>query len=105
VLDDPDAIEPAGKIWVHWLVWNISPDRSTIPEDWQVSNAIEGENDFGGIGYGGPNPPDTTHTYRFKLFALDSKVAVERGATVEALGSAMDGHVLARTQIVGTYAP
>jgi Raf kinase inhibitor-like YbhB/YbcL family protein len=42
VMDDPDAIEPAGKIWDHWVVWNIDPSRSTIAEDWDPSNAVGG---------------------------------------------------------------
>jgi Raf kinase inhibitor-like YbhB/YbcL family protein len=105
VMDDPDAVEPAGKIWDHWLVWNIDPTTSTIPEDWGASEAVEGRNDFGERGYGGPNPPDREHTYRFRLFALDQRLDLDANATKDQLESAMDGKVIAEAQLEGTYAP
>jgi Raf kinase inhibitor-like YbhB/YbcL family protein len=105
VMDDPDAVEPAGKIWDHWLVWNIDPTTSTIPEDWDASEVVEGRNDFGERGYGGPNPPDREHTYRFRLFALDQRLDLDANATKDQLESAMDGKVIAEAQLEGTYAP
>lgn len=105
VMDDPDAKPVAGKVWIHWLVWNITPDRTTIPEDWTPDDAIEGTNSGGNVDYGGPAPPDDRHTYRFKLFALDATLDLASGASVDQLGRAMDGHVLASTQLTGTYAP
>ena len=105
VMDDPDAKPVAGKVWIHWLVWNIAPDRTEIPEEWTPDTAREGTNSGGDVGYGGPAPPDERHTYRFKLFALDTMVDLESGASVDQLGRAMDGHVLASTQLTGTYAP
>lgn len=105
IVDDPDAVDPAGKVWVHWLVWNIAPGREQIPEDWRPDDALEGENDFGTVGYGGPSPPDAEHTYRFKLYALDEQLGLTEGATKGELGAAMEGAVLAQTQITGTYAP
>jgi len=105
VMDDPDAVEPAGQIWVHWLVWNVPLETSTIPEGWDPTDAVEGENDFDDVGYSGPNPPDETHTYRLKLYALNTVLDLEEGATVDALGETMDKHVVARTQLTGAYAP
>jgi len=107
VVDDPDAVEPAGKIWIHWLVWNIDPTRKRIPEDWStdVSSAVEGENDYGEGGYGGPNPPDREHTYRFRLFALDDTLDVRAGGTLDELERAMDGHVVDEALYEETYAP
>jgi hypothetical protein len=105
VVDDPDAVEPAGKVWLHWFVWNIPPDVRTIPEDWTPKNAVEGENDFGESDYGGPAPPDTAHMYRFKCYALDTKLDVPASASIEVVGKAMAGHVLAQTQLTGTYSP
>jgi len=107
VVDDPDARDPAGKVWVHWLVWNIDPEHEGIPERWDAAagDAAEGTNDFGEVGYGGPSPPDGEHTYRFKLYALDEELGVTQGATKGELGAAMDGSVLARTQVTGTFAP
>jgi hypothetical protein len=103
VVDDPDAVEPAGKVWDHWIVWNIPPETTTIPEGWEPEEATEGTNDFGEIGYGGPSPPDTEHRYRFKLFALDTSLDLPTETDAEALGSAIEGHVLERTQLDGTY--
>ncbi|MEF8813204.1 MAG: YbhB/YbcL family Raf kinase inhibitor-like protein [Halovenus sp.] len=103
VVDDPDAVEPAGMVWDHWIVWNVPPETTAIPEDWDPENAAEGTNDYGTVGYGGPNPPDREHRYRFKLFALDTTLELPAETDVEALGSAMDGHVLAQTQLDGTY--
>ena len=105
VVDDPDAVGPAGKVWVHWLVWNLDPGSEEIPEGWQPTDALEGENDFGTVGYGGPSPPDGEHTYRFKLYALDEELGLTEGATKGKLGAAMEGSVLARTQLTGTFAP
>lgn len=105
VMDDPDAVEPAGEIWDHWAVWNIDSTTSTIPEDWDASGAVQGQNDFGERGYGGPNPPDREHTYRFRLFALDQQLTLDTGATKDQLESAMAGKIIDETQLEGTYAP
>jgi len=70
IMDDPDAMEPAGKVWVHWVVWNI------LNADGPLSTkriCKLGTTDFGKVGYGGPAPPDKRHTYVFKLYALDSE--------------------------------
>lgn len=105
VVDDPDAVEPAGKIWDHWLVWNIDSATSMIPEGWDVSGAVQGRNDYGDQTYGGPNPPDAEHTYRFRLYALDERLGLDAGATKDQLEAAMEGHILAETQLEGTYTP
>jgi Raf kinase inhibitor-like YbhB/YbcL family protein len=105
VVDDPDAVEPAGKIWTHWLVWNLSPETETLPEDWTAAEAIEGQNDYGERGYGGPNPPDREHTYRFRLYALDASTDLPPGATDEELSEAMDARVVEEAVLTGTYSP
>ena len=105
VMDDPDAVEPAGTVWLHWLVWNIDPETTDIPADWQPTDAVEGENDFGDRGYGGPAPPDREHTYRFKLYAVDRTLDLPASASKADVGEAMAGGVVARTQLEGTYAP
>lgn len=105
VMDDPDALEPAGKIWDHWLVWNVPADIGTIPEDYDAAGATEGRNDFGEPDYGGPNPPDGRHTYRFVAYALDTTLSLGPGATKDDLEAAIEGHVLAEATLVGTYAP
>lgn len=105
VMDDSDAVEPAGKIWDHWVVWNIDPGRTTIPEGWDAPGATEGQNDYGGHGYGGPNPPDREHTYRFRVYAPDTSLDMDASSTKADLEDAIDGHVLAETVLEGTYAP
>jgi len=95
----------AGEVFDHWLVWNIAANRTEIPADWNASEAVVGENDFGNRRYDGPAPPDGEHTYRFKLFALDTTLDLPETASKREVGSAMDGHVLARTQLTGTFAP
>ncbi|WP_276259178.1 YbhB/YbcL family Raf kinase inhibitor-like protein [Haloglomus litoreum] len=106
VMDDPDAVEPAGKVWDHWLVWNVPPDAE-LPEGWDpgADGATEGSNDFDETGYGGPAPPDREHTYRFRLFALDTTLDLPASADKEDLKVAMSGHVVAETKLTGTYAP
>jgi len=106
VMDDPDAVEPAGTIWDHWVVWNVPPD-ATLPEGWdpEADGASEGTNDFGERGYGGPAPPDREHTYRFRLFALDTALDLPASADKEDLKVAMSGHVLDEAKLTGTYAP
>lgn len=107
IVDDPDAIAPAGKIWDHWVVWNIPPGTEAIPEDWDPGHdgAMEGRNDYGERGYGGPNPPDGRHTYRFELSALNTTVDLRSSADADDLRAAIDGHVLDQALLEGTYAP
>lgn len=105
VVDDPDAREPTGQIWDHWVVWNVNPSRTEIPDGWSVENAMEGGNDFGETGWGGPAPPDGEHTYRFLLYALDDELSLEAGSTKDDLYDAIEGHVLEKTELDGTYAP
>lgn len=103
IVDDPDAVEPAGKVWDHWIVWNIPPETTTIPEDWDPDDAMEGTNDFGDVGYGGPSPPDREHTYRFKLYALDTTLDLDSDTGADDLESALDGRVVAQALFQGTY--
>ena len=67
IMDDPDAVSAVGKVWVHWILWNIPNNVSKIDKNSIPENSIEGKTDFGEIGYGGPAPPDREHTYVFKL--------------------------------------
>jgi len=103
--DDPDA--PMGT-WVHWLVWNIPPEKTSLPEDVrpykQSPDGIrQGTTDFGRIGYGGPAPPSGTHRYFFKIYALDTKLDLPPGAVKQELEDAMKGHILAEGQLIGKY--
>jgi len=105
VMDDPDAQAVVGKIWVHWVIWNIDPSTNEISESLIPLNALEGKTDFGEIGYGGPAPPDKRHTYFFKLYALDIKLDLEKGSSKQQIENAMEGHILEKTALTGTYEP
>jgi Raf kinase inhibitor-like YbhB/YbcL family protein len=107
VVDDPDAREPAGKIWDHWVVWNVPTDVGSIPEDWDATaaGATEGQSDFGETGWGGPNPPDREHTYRFLLYALDTEITLGPGASKDDVYDGAEGNVVGKAHLEGTYAP
>jgi len=105
VMDDPDAMGAVGKVWVHWVVWNIDPNTSQINENSIPSNSIQGKTDFGEIAYGGPAPPDKEHTYLFKLYALDDKLSLGEGSTKSQLEDAMKNHVIVESKLEGRYAP
>ena len=100
IMDDPDAMGAVGKVWVHWIVWNIDPTATESLQD-----ATEGMTDFGEVGYGGPVPPDKRHTYVFKLYALDCELDLPNESTKTDLEKAMEGHIIEQTQFTGTYAP
>ena len=101
IMDDPDAMGAVGKVWVHWVVWNINTNKNEITDNL----GSEGMTDFGEVGYGGPAPPDKRHTYVFKLYALDSKLELAAESTKADVEKAMEGHIIERTQLTGTYAP
>ena len=105
IMDDPDAMAPAGKVWVHWVMWNIDPSTSEITEGNVPSEASEGNTDFGENGYGGPAPPDKRHTYVFKLYALDTKLDLNTNSTKKDVEKSMENHILDEATLKGTYAP
>ncbi len=105
IMDDPDAMGVVGKIWVHWVVWNIKPQNSEFEENSIPTYCMEGETDFGEIGYGGPAPPDKEHTYIFKLYALDQKLDVSKGSSKKEIELAMKNHIILETTLEGRYAP
>jgi Raf kinase inhibitor-like YbhB/YbcL family protein len=105
IMDDPDA--PSG-VFVHWLVYDIPPTVTELeeglpPKPTLPNGARQGRNGFGGMGYGGPQPPSGTHRYFFHLYALDSKLDLPAGASREELDQAMQGHILEEAQLMGRY--
>jgi len=101
IMDDPDAMGAVGKVWVHWVVWNIDPTTTELE-----NLTEEGMTDFGEEGYGGPAPPDKRHTYVFKLYALDCNLdAFPYNETKADVEKAMEGHILEQATLTGTYAP
>jgi hypothetical protein len=105
ISDDPDA---PGRVWVHWVIFNIPPVSSGLPEGVPAQEILpdgsrQGINDSHQIGYGSPCPPSGTHRYYFKIYALDSMMDIKSGATKNDLLKAMKDHVLAEGQIMGRY--
>lgn len=110
IVDDPDAPRP--EPWVHWVMYKIPADVKQLDEGInpslrvaQPGGALQGRNSWDRIGYGGPAPPEGhgTHHYYFKLYALDEPLSLEPGLDKDRLLTAMDGHILAEAQVVGTY--
>jgi Raf kinase inhibitor-like YbhB/YbcL family protein len=115
IMDDPDAMGAVGKVWLHWLLWDIIPNAEnymgyniksrTLPD----TDHFIGLNDFGELGYGGPAPPDKRHTYVFKVYALDCTLNLEEKTPEEVtkvyIEKAMEGHILDQATLTGTYAP
>ena len=89
----------------HWVAWNIDPGTEMIPEGWGVDGAVEGANGIGETGFLGFNPPDGEHTYKFRLYALDTELDLDSGASKADLRAAMEGHILDETLLEGTFAP
>ena len=103
IMDDPDAMGAVGKVWVHWVVWNINSNTAAMGNNAQ--NGTEGMTDFGEVGYGGPAPPDKRHTYVFKLYALDSTLDLSGESSKADVEKAMESHIIEQATLEGTYAP
>ena len=100
--DDPDASN-----FTHWVLFDVPAGVSSLDEGLRpghmIAGAAEGENDFGGIGWGGPCPPTGEHRYAFRLYALDVPKLGLVSPTKRQLEAAMEGHVLAEARLAGTY--
>jgi hypothetical protein len=100
VVEDPDA--PSG-LFTHWLIWNILPTATAIGEKSVPAGAVQGTNDFGNLGYGGPCPPSGTHRYVFKLLALDEPLELKPGSRRSEFNKAIANHVIGRAEITGRF--
>jgi Raf kinase inhibitor-like YbhB/YbcL family protein len=109
IVDDPDAPDPAApqKTWVHWVLYDIEPQSTSLSQDYGRNEpglpVRAGVNDWARTGYGGPCPPIGRHRYFFKLYALDTVLGDLGRPDKAALEQAMEGHVLAKAQLVGTF--
>jgi Raf kinase inhibitor-like YbhB/YbcL family protein len=109
IVDDPDAPDPrAPKMtWVHWVLYNLPPEAAGLPE--AVASAalpagtLEGTSDYKRTGWGGPCPPIGRHRYFFKLYALDVLLPDLQRPNKARLEAAMNGHILAQAEMMGTY--
>ncbi len=106
IMDDPDA--PSGT-WVHWVAFNIPAEARELPagiakESELANGALQGQNSFERLGYGGPcPPPGPAHRYFFKLYALDVKLDLKSGAAKPDVENAIKGHTLAKAELMGRY--
>ncbi len=109
IVDDPDAPDPAAPkmTWVHWMLYNIPPDASSLPEGVGAKDlppgTLQGLNDWQRTGYGGPCPPVGSHRYFHKLYALDTLLPNLKHPTKAILEKAMEGHVIAHVELIGRY--
>jgi Raf kinase inhibitor-like YbhB/YbcL family protein len=109
LVEDPDAPDPLAptRIFAHWIVYNIPPDASGLPENADASGlprgARAGKNDFGQQRWGGPCPPVGRHRYFFKLYALDSPLPTAKPLSRTGLLDCVEGHVLGYAELMGTY--
>lgn len=107
IVDDPDAPDPAAPklTWVHWLLYDIPPSATGLPEGAKnlPPGTREGRNDWQRTGYGGPCPPVGRHRYFHKLYALDALLPDLGKPDKARLEAAMKGHVIAQAELIGTY--
>jgi len=107
IVDDPDAPDPKAPrmTWVHWILYNLPPDTAALSEGLTQlpKGTLQGLNDWKRTGYGGPCPPIGRHRYFHKLYALDALLPDLGKPTKAKLEQAMQGHVLARAELIGTY--
>lgn len=109
IMDDPDAPDPAApkRVYVHWVLYNIPATATGLPEAVIASTlprgTLQGKNDWGRTGYGGPCPPIGRHRYFHKLYALDAMLPDLKQPTKAELEKAMEGHVLEKVELMGTY--
>lgn len=110
VMDDPDAVAVVGKVYDHWLLYNLPADLTALAEAMPskttfADGSAHGRNSTRLRGYTGPCPPaGPAHNYVFRLYALDIKLPLESGATKDELLAAMEGHILAQAELIGTFA-
>lgn len=104
IMEDPDVPERIRKdqLWIHWVVYNLPPDLSGLKENQKVPGFL-GLNTSGKAAYMGPCPPDREHRYFFTLYALDKNLDLPKGVSKKELLQAMEGHILAKAQLIGLY--
>lgn len=100
VMDDPDA--PVGD-WDHWILYNIPPQTTEIPENTVPPGAVLALNSWGRNDYGGPCPPDKEHRYVFTLYALDTVLVLPETAQKNDVMTVIENHVLDTAKLTGRY--
>ncbi len=102
IMEDPDSLKSTGKIWDHWVLFNIPTDVFEI-EEGEAPDGAKGMNSFGNLGYGGACPADGEHSYIFKLYALDKELDLKDGASKEEVKELMKDHILETAELIGNY--
>lgn len=111
LMEDPDATSTTP--FVHWVAWNIPAEDgalpAALPKELQLNDPQgmrQGRNTRGSVGYFGPRPPvgDAPHHYHFQIFALSEALDLRVGASREDLLRAIANKVVAKGELVGTYA-
>lgn len=100
IFDDPDA---PGGTWIHWIVWNISPETKEILENSVPVGAEEGMTSFGNMGYGGPCPHSGTHRYSFRVYALDRALNLQKGTVADEIKRQVNSSTIDNAEIAGLY--
>lgn len=100
IVEDPDAVS---RVWTHWVVFNIPVTETSCWEGFPPKNSLQGLNDSRIVGYEGPCPPNGTHRYFFKLYALDDMLSLQRGCGKKQVEDAMKPHIIEKTELIGTY--
>ncbi|MEG1614024.1 MAG: YbhB/YbcL family Raf kinase inhibitor-like protein [Oscillospiraceae bacterium] len=103
-MSDPDSKPVCGYEWVHWLATNIEPKE--IPANASIdmkSTIIQGKNSFGTIGYGGPTPPDKAHNYVITIYALDAKLPLSNGYSLDEFNKTVKAHTIDSVTLNGSY--
>lgn len=109
IIDDPDAPDPQAPkmVWVHWVLFNIPPETSSLPEHTTratlPAGAAQGLNDWQNCGYGGPCPPVGRHRYVHKLYALDTVLEGLNKPGKTEIEAAMQGHIIAQAELIGSF--
>ena len=105
IVDSPNPRSSRKDIWNHWLVWDIPPTLTEIPEGWAPEQATEGQNDFAEHGYGPPNPTGQEQAYRFRLYALETTLGLPSTTEKDDLVDRIVGNILDKTNLKGTAPP
>jgi Raf kinase inhibitor-like YbhB/YbcL family protein len=100
IMNDPDA--PRGT-FTHWVIFNIPADTKELRENETPAGAVQGKNDYGDIGYGGPRPPSGTHRYFFHAYALEAGLDLPTGASAADVERAIETHVLENAELMGRF--
>lgn len=100
IVDDPDA---PGGTFTHWVIWNIDPGTTQILSGQIPQKSQEGTNSAGRTGYTPPCPPSGSHRYFFTLYALDTTIGLDGKAKKDDLVTAIAGHIIEQTNLIGSY--